>query len=46
MDGHITFQGSADNNPATPFSAGGSLTVQAAFIVRQSGIIRVPLGLP
>ena len=41
--GRITFNRSSSATPATPYSAGGSLTVQAATIV-QDGIIRVPIG--
>lgn len=42
-NGTITFGRSGANLPATPYSAGGSLTVQAANIV-QGGVIRVPFG--
>ncbi|MBA3811185.1 MAG: filamentous hemagglutinin N-terminal domain-containing protein, partial [Caulobacteraceae bacterium] len=42
-DGLISFASSARANPATPYSAGGGLTVQAAHIL-QDGVIRVPLG--
>jgi filamentous hemagglutinin family protein len=41
--GAITFNRSTTATPATPYSAGGALTVQAASIV-QDGIIRVPIG--
>jgi filamentous hemagglutinin family protein len=41
--GSITFLRSGTQDPSTPYSAGGALTVQAASI-NQSGIIRVPLG--
>jgi filamentous hemagglutinin family protein len=40
--GAITFNG-AGAAPATPYSAGGSLTVLAANIV-QNGVVRAPLG--
>jgi filamentous hemagglutinin family protein len=39
----IRFSRSSDAIPATPYSAGGNLLVQAANIV-QDGVIRVPLG--
>ncbi|MBV9992137.1 MAG: filamentous hemagglutinin family protein [Alphaproteobacteria bacterium] len=42
-DGTITFARSAGPEPATPYSAGGNLFVQAANIY-QGGDIRVPLG--
>ncbi|WP_454618595.1 filamentous haemagglutinin family protein [Bradyrhizobium cenepequi] len=42
-DGTITFGRSGGNAPATPYSAGGNLLVQAAHIV-QGGVIRVPFG--
>jgi filamentous hemagglutinin family protein len=42
-DGTITFARAGGETPATPYSAGGSLLVQAANIV-QGGIIRVPIG--
>ena len=41
--GRITFNRSSSATPATPYSAGGALTVQAATII-QDGIIRVPIG--
>jgi len=41
-DGTITFKG-AGATPATPYSAGGSLLVQASTIV-QDGVVRAPLG--
>ncbi len=41
--GGITFNRSSSTTPATPYSAGGALTVQAATIV-QDGVIRVPIG--
>ncbi|HWA92167.1 MAG TPA: filamentous hemagglutinin family protein [Rhizomicrobium sp.] len=42
-DGTITFARAAGPVPATPYSAGGNLLVQAANIV-QGGDIRVPIG--
>lgn len=42
-DGTITFARAAGPAPATPYSAGGNLLVQAANIV-QGGDIRVPIG--
>jgi filamentous hemagglutinin family protein len=42
-DGTITFARSGEETPATPYSAGGNLLVQAANIV-QGGIVRVPIG--
>ncbi|HEY5237623.1 MAG TPA: filamentous hemagglutinin N-terminal domain-containing protein, partial [Rhizomicrobium sp.] len=42
-DGTITFGKSDAPTPATPYSAGGNLLVQAANIV-QGGVIRVPVG--
>ncbi|MGZ8408266.1 MAG: hypothetical protein ACXWVJ_09585, partial [Caulobacteraceae bacterium] len=42
LDGTITFERNGPT-PATPYSAGGSLLVQAANIV-QGGVIQVPLG--
>ncbi len=42
-DGTIAFAKSDALTPATPYSAGGNLTVLAANIV-QDGVIRVPLG--
>ena len=43
-NGRIVFaRRSADPIPASPYSAGGSLTVQAANIV-QGGVVRTPLG--
>jgi filamentous hemagglutinin family protein len=41
--GTITFNRSTSTTPATPYSAGGALTVQAGNIV-QDGVIRVPIG--
>ncbi len=41
--GKITFNRSSAATPATPYSAGGALTVQASSIV-QDGVIRVPIG--
>ncbi len=42
-DGTIIFARSTENDPATPYSAGGNLTVQADTIV-QGGVIQVPIG--
>ncbi len=42
-DGTISFARADGPTPATPYSAGGNLLVQAADIV-QGGVIRVPLG--
>lgn len=42
-DGTITIGRSSGALPATPYSAGGNLTIQAANIV-QGGVIRVPFG--
>ncbi len=39
----IRFERATTANPATPYSAGGNLLVQAANIV-QNGVVRVPLG--
>jgi filamentous hemagglutinin family protein len=41
--GAIEFLRASDSTPATPYSAGGNLTVQAAHII-QNGVVRVPLG--
>ncbi|MEI9991673.1 MAG: filamentous hemagglutinin family protein [Rhizomicrobium sp.] len=41
--GTIAFGRSGAATPATPYSAGGNLTVEAANIV-QGGVLRVPLG--
>jgi len=41
--GDIRFERSGDATPATPYSAGGNLRVEAANIV-QAGVLRVPLG--
>ncbi len=42
-DGTITFARAAGPAPATPYSAGGNLRVQAVNIV-QGGVVRVPIG--
>jgi filamentous hemagglutinin family protein len=42
-DGTISFGRSGAAVPATPYSAGGNLLIQAAHIV-QGGVIRVPFG--
>ena len=42
-DSTITFARSSNVTPATPYSAGGNLTIQAAHIV-QGGVVRVPIG--
>ena len=42
-NGTITFAAAAGATPATPYSAGGNLTIQAANII-QDGVIRVPIG--
>ena len=42
-DGTITFARSSADTPATPYSAGGNLLIQAANIV-QGGVVRVPIG--
>ena len=42
-NGTIAFAKAAGATPATPYSAGGKLTIQAANIV-QGGVIRVPIG--
>lgn len=41
--GVITFEKAAGATPATPYSAGGKLNVQATTIV-QDGVLRAPLG--
>lgn len=42
-DSTITFARAAGSDPAAPYSAGGSLWVQAAHI-DQAGVVRAPLG--
>ena len=42
-DGTITIGRSSGKTPATPYSAGGNLSIHAAHIV-QGGVIRVPFG--
>ncbi|HEY4078732.1 MAG TPA: filamentous hemagglutinin family protein [Rhizomicrobium sp.] len=42
-DGTIRFGRTAGQTPDTPYSAGGSLLVQAAHI-EQGGVVRVPMG--
>jgi filamentous hemagglutinin family protein len=42
-DGTVRFERSSAATPATPYSAGGNLLVQAANIV-QNGVLRAPMG--
>ena len=42
-EGTIVFARAPGEAPATPYSAGGNLVVQAAYI-QQGGVVRVPLG--
>lgn len=42
-EGTIRFARASSNTPATPYSAGGALTVQASAI-EQDGMLRAPLG--